>query len=248
MIDLKIENKLTPAAKSALEEIIKDYREQILLSASRIAVDVTGKLEEISIRDILKAIEETDIKIKSKKTRIKDRLYATLMLAGLFYSFIGVTFTVIYPADNLLYRPAIIVSFVGIIIAISAYFIQRFKRNAIYTLQDKRSYYKNDLRHLSFIFTSNWSIIEIELRDLFSATFGESNASIPLFKMFGMFISKSILTEKDAIALKNLLDMRNNIMHAYREFSTDELQFAIKETEKWIDKLRKTSTSNRPML
>lgn len=239
----QIENKLTPAANNALEEILKDYKEQILISAEKSASEVTNEIREISIRDILNGVESLDISLKDKKKKAYERRILLIGVIGVTYAFTGQIFNFIYNKESI-NNTFNIVGLVGIIIALFAlfYFLYRSNRQS-----SRRSFSKfntnSNQDDLSLIFIKKWTQIELLAKDIMASTFGESKANMPISFLFEFLIDRKLLDEKDFYALKILLQKRNEILHSEKEFNESELKENIIIADQIFEKLRITSKS-----
>ncbi|TSA26423.1 MAG: hypothetical protein D4R67_07760, partial [Bacteroidetes bacterium] len=116
---INIEQQLTPAAKDALENAITEYKNSILEKASEISSEITGNVKEISIRDIMEAVDRYYLRKKrSEFYELKQKRYSLLLaMAGAIYAIAGL---IIYFVQN---RKVSFNTDLGIIITISGIII-----------------------------------------------------------------------------------------------------------------------------
>src|SRR2546426_664392 len=86
---LQLRDKLTPAAQEALNELVEDYRNQVVLSAAENASRLTGEVREISVSDLLGAMPNTGAPRVPRPTAVIDRVLNVYQTVGLIAAILG---------------------------------------------------------------------------------------------------------------------------------------------------------------
>ena len=240
MTSEKNESKLTPAAREALEEFTRNYRDQILRSANQVAGKLTGEVREISVRDIFEAISIIETKGFPARSRQRSRLSFTLTLTGLLYSLVGFGFY-IYTRSTSTFQNIGILLIVGGIACILAglYFNIYYRDRSSTMLQSKSNDDDDRTKELEFIFLDLWQLIELETRNLASQILGESKAKSPSPRLVDELITSKILSYNDSMIIRNLLNLRNNIVHNRTRYPKDMLVASIKQAEALVERMRR---------
>lgn len=236
-----IEEKLTPAARDALDELITNYRDQILFNAMDSATELPGELEEISVRDIISGIEKTKSKVIDRKWDLRTRMLRTLMLVGIIYAFIGIGYYIYTNLEvNFAQQVGLIAAFAGLSISLVSYFLLNIYKEKYRFSVSASEYSKIEpfKANLEQELVRKWGDIELSSRDLIASIFGESKANLSLTSILEFLLKKEILNENDYIISKRLLEMRNKILHEGKEFNKVEIENSIKMASKILDKIR----------
>ncbi len=239
MKNIDLEEKLTTAAKQALDELVEDYRNRILIGATESASSLTGDIQEISVHDILSSVNRNQIRRVSSLPRNFElilRLYGAL-------GFLMGAFGIIYFLYNNFYsdlgseeRIVIIISISGLIIsAISFLYLKiREKRDIISTEQEGFSSQKAGF---SMSFIKKWQDIELAARSLVASRQGESSAKEPISVLISKLREDNVLNSDDETRLKEILALRNKILHEGLEISREEFEQAIKDGNRILSKM-----------
>src|SRR5438132_438003 len=84
--------KLTPAADKTLEELVEDFRSQLLARAADLATDEAGDVQEISVRDVVDSFETLRPTPFARRASFIDRIltsYLLLSILGLVAGIVG---------------------------------------------------------------------------------------------------------------------------------------------------------------
>jgi Zn-dependent protease with chaperone function len=242
MPDTALEPKFTPAARQALDELVQEYKNQIILAAARAAASPSGEITEISVRDILSAVDATQLRRPTspmrRRTEYLLRLYAiagvitgVLSLCFLFYENFS------YYLDPLA-RLMVLVAAFGFGIAIVSYVMLRFQ--VARALYPSEAWNATDQRFvdLNMLFLRKWQEIELAARNLVATELGESSARAPLSILINRLQASQVLSPQEVARLTNLTDLRNRIVHQATEVDRSHLETAIKEADEILTKIR----------
>ncbi|MEW5870755.1 MAG: hypothetical protein AB1894_15890 [Chloroflexota bacterium] len=215
MIKEILESKLTPAAEEVLDELIKDYRLQLLKEANKSASDITGEVREISVRDILDALQKMESFGTSKRAKFIERLFIMYAFLGMIMSLIG------YIMNQFLLLPSYlpeILSLVGALLALfslSAYYLNTKRVVSFDSLLSSKRDSTSDTNDYSMLFISKWRDIEILSREVISYLIGESNVgNMPIRDLLNNLLKFQIISQSDSKLYLKLLDKRNSLVHS----------------------------------
>lgn len=240
MTNENYESKLTPAAKEALDELIQDYRLQLLREANKSASDITGEVREISVRDILETLQ----RIESLRTTKRGRKYERLFIA---YTFIGIIMSLWVSIAS---QIGIISSslsevfgLVGSTLALASLSIYSLNANRVISFGSIHSSIKDtpvDTKDYSMLFVIKWREIEILSREVISNFIGESNIdNMSVRDLINNLLKFKIINLSDSQIYLHLLDKRNSVVHAKTvEMSATEYNELENIADKLITKLR----------
>lgn len=239
----KIESILTPAANEALNELVNDYRSQILLSAYRISSSATGEAVEISIRDVIEGIEKSSRLSLLKRATPSQMVMRYALPGGIVYALLGFGYffirNVMSPLDPIDLFSLGIGSF-GVLFALFAYYYKKTRAEMISDpLKSKRFQVQRLDREIRLI--QLWRDIELVSRDVVSANYGESEAQKPLRVLLDNVMKLGHLSIADHDYLKNMLEMRNTILHQQHTLGKDEIDSAIENGERVFHRLQSVS-------
>jgi hypothetical protein len=242
MISSDPNEKLTPAAEKVLREIIDDYRSELLLAAAGYASRATGELREISVHDIVRALQERSTPFRRRKTKVADRLIMAYVMAGLLVAAAGFGLFGVQQfltTANPQQRVSLLIGFSGLVISVAGY-------AAGYVLQLVRSRHDNDDEKYSLTNVvakdpvAVWSEIEVFLRDFASSTMGETRAQEPIAFLVKRLADAKFLPQEDAERLQRLLTMRNRVAHGgYLADTQSHLHQTIRDAQEVLLKLQR---------
>lgn len=243
MNDIKIDvlkSKLTPAAIKALEELVEDYVNQILIGAEQSAASLTGEAEEISVRDVLTSVDRARIR---RTTSLPKNLELALRL----YIFIGI-FLGIVGFGILLYRNLsinikpeeqylLMISVSGILLAFVSYAFLSYRQSKATNLSGLDGIEQTKATELSMIYINRWQEFELSARNKVSNQFGESVANKPISSLINILLQDKGWTKADEHEFRKLLDIRNNILHGGLRIDLNEYKAATKAIDRLMAKL-----------
>ncbi|MFD2904665.1 hypothetical protein [Sphingobacterium anhuiense] len=239
MDKLKIyENKLTPSAKEALKETMTELEDLMICKANSIAQIGQTADREISLRDILEA-KESLFKAKLDRDKADDRrkkLMTITSLTGALYALIGI-FIYLYQNQEFILEKnlGLIISFTGIVTVFVGFAYNQFINRRQEQIQiDKEvalKSYSND-----FEIIKRWQIIEKLASALMSKkgyTLNESRSINDILK----FLSLELKSDELYLETRELLSVRNRILHEGYELGKNEKQTYIDNANKIIELL-----------
>lgn len=241
MEKIELEEKLTPAAKQALYELIEDYKNRILIAARDSASRLTGEMQEISVHDILAGVDCLD----HDQVRRRPQLPRTIELflrvyagVGLVMAAVGIIFLLYgnISVVNSEQRTALLLSLGGSVIFALSYAFLRLRR--LRTLRE------GDIQDVSALpdtfstrFVKQWQAIELAVRSVASSRLGESSAKEPISVLFHRLGQNGVLEPEDESILKQLMGLRNVILHEGRRLNREEFDRATKQAGRVLGKL-----------
>lgn len=233
-----LETKLTPAAREALDELVQDIRHQILADAELHAARVSGKVREISVRDLFDASQ-----VRRSGTRLSfvERLVsmyaatgAIMGLGSLLYAYASLA------VGGMVSRVILLAGVAGILLsALSSTWLLRSRLRGfdIHPI-DRLRPTPLESSDMSLLFVKRWQEIELAIRDLVASKLGESIAVEPLSILIERLRKAHILSAKDESKFRALLGLRNRILHQGEELDRTRYDLAMKDAESLILKIR----------
>lgn len=235
----KIYDNLTKSAKYALDDILNEYRDNLLGEAYMTSINNDSGKKEISVKDIYYAKEMIERSNKDVLFRInkRKRLYSLFALSGIVYTMIGALIFFVQNSSFDLHKDlGPLLSLMGLFVTIFSYILYKFyDQNENYSnkeLNTIRSYYVDD-----FMVVRLWTQIE---------QLGQKMMRLDNFEVDRTNVSSviaylnTILTEAgDRIKLKDILQTRNEIVHGVTEHSKAKIEEIIATENLFIEKLEK---------
>lgn len=228
------DNKLTPSAKEALEETMLELQDLLLSKANSIAQKGQTADKEISLRDILEA-KESLFKAKLEKEKAEYRRKRMMMLissTGALYSVIGIFIYIYQNKDFTIEKNlGLIITFVGILTAIMGFFYSFLFTKRYDAIQKVDSEYQNDDNDFDII--KKWQIIEKLGSNLMRQKGYSTNESKSINDIL-KFLSMELKSDKLYLEMRELLSIRNKILHEEYNLSRNEKQLYLNKAEKII--------------
>ena len=235
----KIYDSLTESAKYALDDILNEYRDNLLGEAYMTSTNNDSGKKEISVKDIYYAKEIIERSNKDVLFRInkRKRLYSLFALSGIVYTMIGALIFFVQNSSFDLHKDlGPLLSLMGLFVTIFSYILYKFyDQNENYSNKELniiRSYYVDD-----FMVVRLWTQIE---------QLGQKMMRLDNFEVDRTNVSSviaylnTILTEAgDRIKLKDILQTRNEIVHGVTEHSKAKIEEIIATENLFIEKLEK---------
>lgn len=235
----KIYDSLTKSAKYALDDILNEYRDNLLGEAYMTSTNNDSGKKEISVKDIYYAKEIIERSNKNVFFRInkRKRLYSLFALSGIVYTMIGALIFFVQNSSFDLHKDlGPLLSLMGLFVTIFSYILYKFyDQNENYSNKELniiRSYYVDD-----FMVVRLWTQIE---------QLGQKMMRLDNFEVDRTNVSSviaylnTILTETgDRIKLKDILQTRNEIVHGVTEHSKAKIEEIIATENLFIEKLEK---------
>lgn len=233
-----IQNKLTDAAKSALNQSVQEITELILEKAKQNACSHKTE-DEISLHDVLKAKQEILSNKHSEITKEyrKRRMYLMISMVGMVYAVFGIMF---YIYQNNTYDITkdigLIIAALGTMMAIIGFIyvqITNTKNREIIVRTNM-----TDNNSSEFEIVRKWRTIE-QLSTTLMLKEGISNDRAKSINFIVEFLSRQLANTINILDLKELLIARNNIVHKGKTFSKSELEEKLLVADKIIIELEK---------
>ena len=243
MHNKKLDTELTPAARQALDELVQDYRDQILLAAGRAASSPAGEITEISVRDILDAVSAPES--RRPPLPVRRKIFADILRAyaigGVAIAVLGLGFLLLKDVAYRLDptgRQVLYLSIAGLLLAFVSYMLLGVQasrgqhRSKAWTMPDQR------IADLSVQYLRKWQQIELAARNHVATAQGESSARVPLSVLIARLSAAQVLTPQDVERLRSLTTMRNGIVHQAMEPDRSRLETAITEADEILAKIQ----------
>lgn len=223
MRELSHDDELTDGARSVFDDYVRSYAESILRSARSRAVrsSVAGNLE-VSVRDMVEAIEETTgpaySPSYSRRRRERLRLILSLYaLAGLAMTATGLMYYI--TAQNDLTSAERI----GLLVAATGFLLTLFSGGVAGVMQRRVAgaeyAERTRLDDLAGEFIREWANFEAVASRLVAETAGESRVdAVPLRELLRLSDKYDFVSSRDRDFLREMLDTRNRVVHSNAPF------------------------------
>lgn len=232
------EDKLTQSAKEALHDTMNELHELLLLKANSIAQKGQTGDKEISLRDILEA-KENLFKAKIEKEKAdyrRKRLMTTISLTGALYSVIGI-FVYVYQNQNFALEKnlGLVIALTGIITIFAGFAYTQFQTRRLEEKQlDNDTDFKSSDNDFEII--KRWQVIErlgSKLMRQKGFSVNESRSINDILK----FLSSELQDDRLYMEMRELLSIRNKILHEGYDLGRQEKQMYIDKANKIIELL-----------
>lgn len=233
-----IQNKLTDAAKSALNQSVQEITELILEKAKQNACSHKTE-DEISLHDVLKAKQEILSNKHSEITKEyrKRRMYLMISMVGMVYAVFGIMF---YIYQNNTYDITkdigLIIAALGTMMAIIGFIYVQVTNTKNREIIVRTNMVDNNSSEFEIV--RKWRTIE-QLSTTLMLKEGISNDRAKSINFIVEFLSRQLANTINIRDLKELLIARNNIVHKGKTFSKSELEEKLLVANKIIIELEK---------
>lgn len=232
------ETKLTPAAREALDELVDEYRTQILVGAEQFASDNYSSFpREISVSNIFDSLSKS--KNTTQKKSFSDRFMEIYQIIGILITFFGAV--LIFREINQSTEMRIGGYSVLVGLALNLLTFVYFKFSAVRRLFDatlKTRKSADDSVDLPLRYVKIWREIELAIRELVALTMGESNAKEPIFRLVSKLRDSKVITTNDATQLKRLISIRNKIVHEKPDLQISQVEVSLLMADKMLQKIK----------
>ena len=243
MRDESLENILTTAARRALDAIVEEYREQLLLGARESAARLGG-LREISVHDIVAGVLRQQSRLAGPFPTSIERLISLYVWTGLLIGLGGLclfTFREIIKGRSPEEQLPLIVALGGFCVAGLGYFTLRARKSRALRLALHRPTLESAAPDYVASVASQWRDLELALRGVVSERLGESAAAAPLSLLLDMLKKEGVMADSDSNRLRELLALRNNVLHGRLELTQEQLEAATRDGDRLLRRLRGAS-------
>lgn len=230
-----IENK---RINEILDELGEEYKD--LLIEKALSQHKEYDVNQINISTLLKLDEKTKESLVTDEHQYKRNRYLSMLsIIGLFYTLFGLILLIYNQIGySIKYEPMTIMSLLSIFIGLFATLFSMLMKNFPYS-----SYYKNKetSKYFNYDIVNTWKQIEGLLIQL---TPTEEN--VTLNNMISSLLDLKLLSKDDALSIKKLLRLRNQIVHSdnvEKQYTTNEIQSLLSDAHKIIRKLQKFENS-----
>lgn len=216
-------SKLTPAAKEVLDEVVGDYKFQLLREANKNASDITGEVREISVRDILDTLQKVETKI-NKRAKLFERLLMAYAFFGIMISLVSSLMTQLGVISS---RYSELFGLTGSLLALVslvAYYLNVKRVISIGSFVVSKRDASPDTKDYSMFFVMKWREIEILSREVVAYYIGESNIdNMSVRDLLNNLLKFDVFNQADSKLFLSLLEKRNSLVH------TQTLEMTIAE-------------------
>lgn len=241
MSDADLHEKLTPAARQALDELVEDYKSEILRRAGESAAGLTGEVREVSVHDIFRGVAEFQRRGVARPRTLVERVLTMYTITGLVLGAVGLLY---YVSQGLLVGPPrtqlpLLFAFAGFTIAAMSFavvWLRQTRERREFTRRLLGPTYHSDA---GSEFISRWRELELSLRNVVATDLGESVASGPLSVLIGSLVERGRISKEDSVRITELLEIRNRLVHLGELADREELRKAMGFLEKVLHRLRR---------
>jgi len=238
----ELEEKLTPAARQAIDELLRDYRKELLLVAQDSAARATGEVREISVSDITAGVNRLGGRFPRYPRTFVERLTQLYYRTGILIGVVGILYYVVKHGINfpsLAREPEIVASISGFLLAGIAFLVRNTKMGVRLIRVLAPSPERDSVRFVGE-FLARWRDLELAVRNLATRRLGESMATAPFSNLLRQLMLEGVLKEEEEASLRNLLRLRNKVLHEGMPISSQETFAALREVESLLHHLTPT--------
>jgi hypothetical protein len=239
MIDDNKYSKLTPSAKEELDKITSEFREMLFERAFSIANERDTASKEISLRDILEA-QQFLRQVNSRSNRIeekKSRFFTLITISAIIYAIGGIIIYLVINKNFSFEKDlGLIIAIVGVLLALFSMlgllFTKKFNNSSLFN-SEKRIEKTED----NFELVRRWQKIEELSKKLMTES--DEKGSTPNSVGFQIrFLSHKIAKdETEFLKIRELLQIRNKILHENYNISPKEFNQFIRFADELIERL-----------
>lgn len=248
MTNENIYSKLTPSAKEVLDELIEGYRDSLIEKAYALASERDTANREISLRDILEAQQPIEKSIKTRKDYLeyKRRRWTILIsFSGAIYATAGL---LLYLYQNKKFSIetdlGLIIAVIGIMITVLTFLYGQLfsmRQQSSKSISIKNNYTNID----NYDIVKRWQLIEqLTTSIMKSNNIGDSKTNT-VNQVIRYLTENFTSSEKEYMAIRELLQARNKILHEGYNLSDAEKRQYIEVADSLIDKLEKAGNSSK---
>lgn len=231
-------NKLTPSAKEALNDTMLELHELLINKANSFAQKGQTADKEISLRDILEAKDSLfKAKIEREKADYRRKKSMTMFsLTGALYSLVGIVVYMYQNQDFALEKNlGLVIAFSGIVVifvgfAYTQLLSRRFEENQF----EREPEFRNSESDFEII--KSWQIIEKLGSNLMRQKGFSANESKSINDIL-KFLSMELKSDRLYLEMRELLTVRNKILHEGYDLSRQEKQSYLDKADKIIELL-----------
>lgn len=236
---------ITPAAQEALDSAVENYKNSILEKAYNSSQESPSGNPEISLRDILEAINNESFKRK----RIdyveykRKRFISLIALSGAVYSIAGV---LIYLFQNKKFTIetdlGLIIAITGIVVSFTAFIYNQYFGIRKRLIIDYKDYKEINDINPDYKIVERWQTIE----KLVSKAFDNDkiDARKRSFNMILEYLFNITDNINDKDRIKDLLNTRNMILHESYKLNESKRSNILAFADDLINKLEKITEPN----
>lgn len=225
----QLEDRLSPAARAALEELMEELRAEIIARAAHASYG-----DQISVADLVRSYEERFARFASRGASTVERLAALYVALGAAVAAGSLAFGSMRGFTEI---TAVVVSTgLGLVIAAGATMLlrreSRLRSTAMSAMMPVTSQFA-----ATAAFLGQWTSLEALLREVIARELGESRAGEPLSHILNELVRLGRLGNGEASAFHDLLRLRNAIVHDAAIVAPESLRSAMQETEALYSRL-----------
>lgn len=221
--------------KGIIEELGEEYKdlliEHILDDMQEVDADLINPSDLIRLDVTIKSKLRVD-----KKMQKKNRMLSMISMLGIIYAMLGLILMMMREMRNTIqYDSTIMMSMILMIIGL---FVTLFSLLFINMQKTQSQYRRGNRRDISsYEIVNKWKEIEALVNEL-----APEKNELSLFSMIKNLEETNIISEKDVEEMKQLLKLRNQIVHEQNfenNLSEKELRDIILRSDKIIYKMKK---------
>jgi hypothetical protein len=227
------DSNLTPAAERLLDDVMSDLRSEIVHTARRRAVRYPSLLRDIGVREVVHAFGELDLSRSRERRQTRGSLAAWLTFSGVLFllTVMIIILQVEFPDEG---NSSILLNLAGTVSAtLTAATL------AIIIVRWSQSEARSTASVLAS-FLDLWIELEAKMRIVVSKELGESRSSENLDALIEDYAEVANLNSDDRSQLRNLLGLRNDIVHGETSLSEGRLEEGLRLAKRYLMRGRLT--------
>jgi hypothetical protein len=238
-----IESSLTPAARQVLDEILNDYRREVLLHSRESAARLTGDVREIAVHDVVNALDQMRRRGLRNRSISCERVLIRSLIVGCAMAISLVLFIRVFGITD---STAVLDFILGLTLGVSsgclaALIAVRRRRLPVLMRSENECVESDDSARLLLV----WAEIEQRLRALAASQFGESAASRPLSTIIQELVDKSLVDESESRDITTVLRARNAVAHGQLNLRTSAIRHLLNVSARLATRLDERNSSIR---
>lgn len=230
---------LSPAARSALEAVAEEFRNELLLEVR--SRNFYSDESSITVSDIVRTADDLMAGRRRGASRVKT-LGRAYVLIGVTLAYFGtVGLIVLGDSDGFTSFPVAAAASIGgaVLAFVGASTFTLTWRRGHPDVFSSRGNDAESVQAVGLLVLDEWRAVESAARQVVSEQFGESHASEPLNQIVARLLSVGVLNRDDEQNLLALLSLRNQVVHDNEMPSRQQAVSCVRAAQHALEKILK---------